>query len=563
MEFAQYVRLFRKWLWLIVVAAFIGGGISFIINTGQPSVYRARTIIAIGRFIEARNPEQADIRIGIELAQTYAQIARTTDVLEATIDALNLPLSTEELNRLIETEILTGTSLLVVNVNYTDAILAADIANGLAEQLILKSPSNLTPDQLAQIDFANSQISALTAQIAQARTELDLVSSQLENATTQPEITRLTQQRNALVTQINEASATVAQFTDTVSKLQQNTNALDIVERARIPTTPSGPSTIVVTLLGALVGGGLAMGGVFLYEYLDETIRTTEEAAQALALPVLGAIMRIGRRADSYPDRLIMNLPSMSPIAEAYRTVRTNLLFGSAQADTSIYVITSAGPEEGKSVTTANLAISMAMAGLQVLLIDADLRRPRVHEIFGLDNNIGLTTLLSAEPRELNGNGHSRRLPAGLMDCMQSTALPKLWVITSGFTPANPTEILGSTLLKRWIEIFRASSDIDVVLIDTPPALVVADSSVLAATADAGVILVVDCGHTRRGAAQKVKEQFQQVGVEFKGIVVNRVNPRDQTYEYGYGYGYYYAPEPAEEKQGGLRRYFGSREKQP
>src|SRR5690606_2726534 len=246
MEFAQYVHLFRKWLWLIVVAAFIGGGISFIINTGQPSVYRARTIIAIGRFIEARNPEQSDIRIGIELAQTYAQIARTTDVLEATIEALNLPLSTEELNRLIETEILTGTSLLVVNVNYTDAILAADIANGLAEQLILKSPTNLTPDQLAQIDFANSQISALTAQIAQARTELDLVSSQLENATTQSEITRLTQQRNALVTQINEASATVAQFTDTVSKLQQNTNALDIVERARIPTTPSGPSTIVV-----------------------------------------------------------------------------------------------------------------------------------------------------------------------------------------------------------------------------------------------------------------------------------------------------------------------------
>ncbi|HLV36714.1 MAG TPA: polysaccharide biosynthesis tyrosine autokinase [Spirillospora sp.] len=563
MEFAQYVHLFRKWLWLIVVAAFIGGGISFIINTGQPSVYRARTIIAIGRFIEARNPEQSDIRIGIELAQTYAQIARTTDVLEATIEALNLPLSTEELNRLIETEILTGTSLLVVNVNYTDAILAADIANGLAEQLILKSPSNLTPDQLAQIDFANSQISALTAQIAQARTELDLVSSQLENATTQSEITRLTQQRNALVTQINEASATVAQFTDTVSKLQQNTNALDIVERARIPTTPSGPSTIVVTLLGALVGGGLAMGGVFLYEYLDETIRTTEEAAQALALPILGAVMRIGRRADSYPDRLIMNLPSMSPIAEAYRTVRTNLLFGSAQSDTSIYVVTSAGPEEGKSVTTANLAISMAMAGLQVLLIDADLRRPRIHEIFGLDNNIGLTTLLSAEPRELNGNGHSRRLPASLMDCMQSTALPKLWVITSGFTPANPTEILGSTLLKRWIEIFRASSDIDVVLLDTPPALVVADSSVLAATADAGVILVVDCGHTRRGAAQKVKEQFQQLGVELKGIVVNRVNPRDQTYDYGYGYGYYYAPEPAGEKQGGLRRYFGSREKQP
>ncbi len=379
-----------------------------------------------------------------------------------------------------------------------------------------------------------------------------MITSQLEDATTTAETTRLTGQRNALVTQINEASATVAQFTDTISQLQQNTNALDIVERARIPTEPSGASPVIVPLLGALVGGGLAVGAVFIYEHLDETIRNTEEAAQTLALPVLGAIMKIGRKSDDYPSRLIMNMPSMSPFAEAYRSVRTNLLFGSNQGDTSIYVVTSPGPEEGKSVTTANMAISMAMAGLQVLLIDADLRRPKVHEIFGLDNNIGLTTLLSAEPRETTAKsdeGRQKRLPVNLMDCMQSTPLPKLWVITAGFTPANPAEILGSTLLQRWIEIFRASTDIDVVMIDTPPALVVADSAVLAATANAGVIMVVDCGHTRRGAAVKVKEQLQNLGIEIKGVVVNRVNPRDQNYEYGYGYGYYYAPEVAEEKQ--------------
>ena len=135
------------------------------------------------------------------------------------------------------------------------------------------------------------------------------------------------------------------------------------------------------------------------------------------------------------------------------------------------------------------------MAGLQVLLIDADLRRPKIHEVFNLDNSVGLTTLLSAEPRETVSDqidGRNRRLPVNLMDCMQTTSIPKLWVITSGFSPANPAEILGSTLLQRWIEIFRASSDIDVVLIDTPPTLVVADSAVLSATAQAGVILVVD-----------------------------------------------------------------------
>jgi succinoglycan biosynthesis transport protein ExoP len=562
MEFAQYIRLFRKWLWLIVVAAFVGGGLSFVINSGRPSVYRANSIISIGRFMESRNPDQSDIRVGMDLAQTYAQIVRTTTVLESTIEALDLPLDVKRLGEMIQTEILNGTSLLVINVTYTDAILAADIANNLAEQLIQQSPSNLTREQQAQIDFASEQIAALTTQIEQARLELNVIGRQIEDARTDEERNRLIAQRNALVTQINEASATVAQFTDTISTLQQNTNALDIIERARIPTEPSGMSPMLVVLTGAIVGAGLAIGGVLVYEHLDESIRSTDEVVQGLMLPVLGGIMRIGRKADNYRDRLISSMPSMSPIAECYRTLRTNLLFGTTQSDTGIYVVTSPGPGEGKSVTAANLAISMAMAGLQVLLIDADLRRPRVHEIFDLDNSVGLTTLLSAEPREPNqANGHGKRLPANLMDCIQSTTLPKLWVITSGFTPANPTEILGSTLLQRWIGIFRSSSDIDVVLIDTPPSLMVADSSVLAATANADVLLVVDCGHTRMGAARKVKEQFDQLGISIKGVVMNRISPRDNTYEYGYGYGYYYAPDSAEEKPTGLRKYFGSREK--
>ena len=561
MEFTQYIRLVRRWLWLIVVAAIIGGGLSFIINSGRPALYKAQSMLAIGRFIEARNPEQSDIYVGFELAQTYAQLLRTNDVLQGTIDQLDLDMEPDSLEGLIETRILEGTSLLVINVTYTDAILAADITNTVADELIQQSPSNLTPEQQAQIDFASAQIDALASQIESNRFELDLTSNQLEAARLESERQRLTDQRNALISQINEASATVAQFTDTISTLQQNSNALDVVEQARIPDQPIGSSRMISTLLGAIAGAGLALGGIVIYEYLDETVRTTEDIAQTMALPVLGAIMRIGKKSDAYRERLISNMPSMSPIVEGYRTIRTNLLFGSSQNTTGIYVVSSAGPEEGKSVTTANLAISMAMAGLQVLLIDADLRRPKVHEIFDLDNTVGLTTLLSAEPAEPEQLGNKQRLPANLMDCIQSTPLPKLWVITSGFTPANPSEILGSTLLQRWTEIFRASSDIDVVLIDSPPALVVADSGVLAATANANVILVVDCGNTRRGAALKAKEQYEQLGVNVKGVVANRINPRDQGHEYGYGYGYYYAPQISSENGNGIRKYFGNREK--
>ncbi len=554
MELNQYLRLLRKWWWLIAVAAFIGGGVSFIIRTQQPPVYQAETLIAIGSFIDSRNPNQAEINVAVDLVETYAQLLRTTDILESTIDALNLDMSNDRLRSLIDTNVLPGTTLLVVGVTYTDAILAADIANTLSDQLILNSPSNLTPDQQAQITFATNQIESLTLQIADAQADLEAINAQLDGTQIEAERNRLTEQRNTLVEQINQATATVAQFTDTISRLQQNSNSLEIVDSARVPTSPSGRSSLFVTLIGAVAAAGLAVAGTFAYEYLDETLRTTEDVAQALTLPILGAIMKIGKKSDTYHQRLISNMPSMSPAAEGYRTIRTNLLFGTGdRGDTGIYIVTSPGPEEGKSITTANLAISMAMAGLQVLLIDADLRRPKVHEVFDLDNTIGLTTLLSAEPREalLDGeNVPSRHLPTNLLDCIQTTPLAKLWVITSGFTPANPTEILGSTLLQRWIQIFKQSSDIDIVLIDTPPTLLVADSTVLAATAQSNVILVVDCGHTRRAAAIRAKEQFQQLGIEIKGVVANRINPRDQGYDYGYGYTYYYAPRNVESLNG-------------
>ena len=549
MELIAYIRLVRKWLWLLLVCGFVGGGISFILSSAQPPRYTAKTTLSIGRYIEAQNPDSADIRTGIDLAQTYAQLIRTRDVLQGTVDALELRLSAEQVANLFTTQILTGTSLMVVNVTYTDAVLAADIANAVADQLVLKSPTNLTPDQQAQVDFANDQIAALSEQIAQQRASLANVNRELDLTTSEAERAQLTEQQAGLVDQINQASATVATFQNTVSAIQQRTNALDIVERAIIPTSPIGTNIVVNTLLGALVTMLIAFGIIILIEYLDDRIRSTETAAQVLSLPVIGAIPRFTKRNAAYPDRLITQESSMSPITESYRRLRTNLMFTaeSAGGRKSAFVITSSGPEEGKSVTTANLAVTMALAGMNVLLIDADLRRPRVHEIFGLENEVGLTTLLFADPGN-GSNGHDDSHNSSiskLNQCLQLTSVPKLKVITSGFTPSNPTEILGSALMKRWIDTFRAARDIDIVLIDTPPALLFADSSILASVAKADVLMVIDAGKTRTGAALETKEQFTQLGLEIKGVIVNRVNPRDErgrygySYGYGYGYGYY------------------------
>lgn len=544
MEVTYYLRLLRRWLWLILLAVVIGGGIAFIINTRRPPEYEAQTTVAIGRFIEAPNPNAADIRTGIDLAQTYAQLVRTYDVLQGVITSLDLSMTADDLQERVSTRILTGTSLLVISVSYDDPVLVADIANGLAQQLILQSPTNLTAEQQQQISFLNTQIQELNTQISDGRLGLERIDAQIGTVTVQADIDRLTAQRNATIDQINQAQATIAQFTETIASLQQRTNALDIVERARIPTSPSGTRPELAALLGALVGAALAIGVALVIEYLDDTIRTTEDAAQTTALPVLGAIVRFGKKRDAYSKMLLTNFPSMSPIAESYRLARTNMLF-TAQDRKGVFIVSSANPQEGKTVTIANLAVSMAQGGLQVLLIDADLRRPKMHEVFNLENKVGLTTLLFSDPTQINGSRSAdddgSDLPQSFRQCVQYTGIPKLRVLTSGFIPSNPTEILGSALMAKWIDTLRASSNIDIILIDSPPCLAVADSSVLAANSGANIVLVIDCGTTRRGAALKSKEQFTQLGLEVKGVLVNRVNPRNENY--GYYYGYYYAPQ--------------------
>lgn len=534
MELIQYIRLFRKWFWLILLATFIAGSVSFIVTSGRPPVYEASTTIAIGQFIQSPNPNSSDITVGINLAQTYSKLVTTYDVLQGTIDTLNLPLDAAQLERLIRTQILTGTSLMVITVTYSDPVLVADIANGLANQLVLHSPTNLTKEQQDQIDFANAQITDLNQQLGITRNQLKLVDDQIAAADQNTDLASLQDQRNSLITQINQASSTIAQFSSSITSLQERTNSLDIVEQARVPSSASGASTATSTLLGALVGAVLAIGLALLIEYLDDTIRSSEIASQVLALPVLGVIVRFGKKNDAYPKRLVTTQPSGSAVAEGYRTIRTNLMFNVENSTKGVYLVTSPNPSEGKSVTAANLAITIAQAGLQVLLIDCDLRRPKLHEVFSLKNEIGLTTLLSANPLEMKNE--KEKLQKLLYQCLQTTKLAKLWVITSGFVPQNPTELLGSSSFQHWVKLFRNLPEIDVVIFDTSPCLVAADSSVLAATVKAEVVLVIDAVKTRRGSALKAKQIFANLGLQIRGVVLNRINLREESYDYGYSY---------------------------
>jgi non-specific protein-tyrosine kinase len=199
-----------------------------------------------------------------------------------------------------------------------------------------------------------------------------------------------------------------------------------------------------------------------------------------------------------------------SPVSESYRTLRTNLSFSSLDRPLRTLVITSAAPEEGKSTTIANLAVTMAQSGKKTILVDCDLRRPSLHTIFGLSLEPGLTNML------LNENS-----PPPL----QSTEVENLQLLTSGAKPPNPADLLGSNKLDKVIE--RLLETADIVLFDAPPVIAVTDAAVLGSKVD-GVLLVVQAGKTRRDHAERAKEMLEKANVHIIGVTLTNA-PKDSS----------------------------------
>jgi len=221
---------------------------------------------------------------------------------------------------------------------------------------------------------------------------------------------------------------------------------------------------------------------------------------------------------DDRSEKLITYLEPKHFISEAYRTLRTNIHFANIDRTLKSIMVTSSGPSEGKSTTISNLAIVMAQADKQVLLIDADLRKPSIHHSFRLPNWIGLTSLL-VENRNLT-------------EAVQSTEVPNLSILTSGPIPPNPAELLGSNRMKEILEIL--TNKYDLVLIDAPPVLAVTDAQILSGITD-GVLLVVNAGKTHRDMIVQSKQQLDKVNANIIGTVLNNQSIQERGYYYYYG----------------------------
>ena len=510
MELRQYINVLVKWWWLLLASVVIASAASLVATLTTPRTYQSRTTLMVGQALQNPNPNQSDFYTGEALAQSYADLVKREPILRAALQTLGLNWDWITLQNMITSRVVPGTQLLEIIVLDTDPQRAKYLVDEIVHQLILQSPAGSDAKSEADQQFIQQQVEDLKTNITKGQSEVQQLNGVIAGASSAREIQDARSRQAALQSQIATWQATYAQL---MTNLQQGaTNFLSVVESAQVPTTSVGTGLVSNVLLAAVIGFVLAGSAAFVLEYLDDTIKTSADVRTHLDVVPLGSVASIS--GDQSSDRLVTLNQPRSPQAEAYRGIRTNLQYSSIDRPLQSLLITSANPQEGKSLTSANLAIAFAQSGQRVILMDADLRRPFQHKIFSLPNKAGLTTVLldSSVP---------------LSDVLQPVPVENLRVMTSGPLPPNPSEMVGSKRMEQLIESLRREADI--VIFDSPPVLAVTDSIVLGTRVD-GILLVVDSGHTRHIQAQRSKEAFATVGAQLLGVVLNRVLVRGENY---------------------------------
>ena len=336
----------------------------------------------------------------------------------------------------------------------------------------------------------------------------------------------------------------IKRFKETSLSENMKAGNIRIIDKAEVPKTPVKPKKRLSIILAMIVGLFGGTGLAFFLEYLDNTIKTPDDLKQYLNIPDLGPVPLFAAENKGNPgkgrasDLIALHSPK-STASESYRGIRTNILFSTAESVPQIILVSSSGLREGKTITTANIAITMAQAGSKIIILDCDMRRPEIHKLFGATRDRGMSNILVG----IDNIG----------EIIQSTKIPNLDVITSGPIPPNPSEMLGSKRMESLLVALRKKYDH--ILIDSPPATAVTDAVVLSKSAD-GVIIVIRTGDMARQIVKNGIGQFNNVGAHIIGAVLNGIDLSSSKYSYYYYqyYRYYYGEDGEKKKPTGKKR---------
>jgi non-specific protein-tyrosine kinase len=506
MDLYPYITPLRKWWWLMVIATIVAGVSSFMVVRNQPPFYQARTTLIIGRTIADPNPSANQFALDKQLAATYAQIANRESYYEATRLALGL----DELPD-YSAWALPDSQMIEISVIDISPARAQAVANELANQLILGSPTSPKPEELERQRFIDQQLSYFEKEISENLAEISTLQEQLGQFTSARQITEAQDRINALELKVGTLQGT---YTDLLASSQQGaTNIVSVLEPAGLPTRPIGPNTRLVTVMAAISGLILSAGAAYLIEFMANTLNTSQDVTRMLPYPIIGSIQEIkGNHSGMYT----LEFP-FSVVSESFRSLRTNLEFSAVDQPLKTILVASPGIAEGKTTISSNLAFSIAQADKKVILVGADMREPTLHTVLNIQNRRGLSDVF--------------RGSVSIEEALQPLANGMVRVLPSGSIPPNPTELLGSSAMNRILN--ELSSMADYVVIDSPP-FVVADAAVLTAKVD-GVLLVVRPEYSRRELVNGMKAQLERAGGRVLGVVLNGVTPKSDVYMSYYG----------------------------
>ncbi len=520
----EYVQILWHWAWLLVLAAVIAGGISYYLTNQQTRIYQASALAQVNGASGSSYDSYTSLYTGQQLATTYASTMLTGPVIQAVSERVGFPVYAGQIN----IQPVSNTSLLKVIVTNEDPDKAALIANTLvtvfSEQVLADQTSRYSDIKQS----LETELSNLDGQISSVQQKLAEVAARISNRT--PDI-------NGVIPTVDPSDLLAqSQYQTTLSQYQQSrayllqsyqqlklteaqsTNTLILKDPAVPKYSPIQPQPLRSGMLAAVVGFMIAAGIIFLVAFLQDEIRDPEEITRKWGIPVLGLITTY--KPNGNP--IITLSQPRAPVSESYRSLRTNLLFSDVDHHLKTILITSASPSDGKTSVAANLASVMAQLNKEVVVVDADLRKPRIHKIFALSNRLGLSDYFIRSSGNLSG-------------IVKKSNAKGVSIITSGSLPPNPSELLNSAKMTEFINLLV--SKFDTLILDTPPLLAVTDALVLAPWMD-GVILVVDPTKTKRGALRHSIEQLKRVNANLLGVVLNNIQVKRSQYYYNRNYYY-------------------------
>lgn len=570
----DYFYIILKRRNIVITFFIVMTSIAVIYNIMSPDVYMAASQVLIQDPVKPMTnmPEAQGMSFGMNYLSTQLEIMKSLSVASSVVEKANLiskypqflgldpKFAAKRLKGMISIKQVGDSRIFYVIAKSVNPSLCADVANGLVDVYVEKNviASFLLSKDLITKWFPESGGKVKIETIYGKLKELsrDEIIQSLPSVATNPKIVELKAKKENLERDLvrfskkytdkypkvinakrelqltkDEIKSTTDSIVDEIKDAMSGkfqTSNIKIIEYADTPSAPVGPkrtrNVILVTVMALFVGCTLAI----FVDYLDNTVKTQEDVENHIRLPYLGYIplIRGPQGAKKKPGELnyiIVNPDEhKSSLMEALRNIRTSIIFSAPPDSLKSILITSALPEEGKSTVAVNLAIAIAADGTRTLLLDGDMRRPKLHKILGMKNTIGLSNYLTSK--------------ISINDVLQDTNFKNVKIVSCGPIPPNPSELFSSYRMKELLD--EAKTKFDRILFDGAPIFGIADSVILAKALD-GVIQVIRFGKVNWDIANKSKERLQSLGVKITGVIINGVDIRKESYYYKY-YDYSY-----------------------